>query len=73
MTVGEELNKLTNYAKIYRKNAEKSIKLNLHMNNINKEDIIEQKVIDAVLTDYINFVGLKHGCDYGLYTIDLQK
>ena len=45
----------------------------VRMNEIKKDEEIDQKVIDAVLVDFINFIGFKHGIDYALYTSDLRK
>ena len=36
-------------------------------------DIIRQDVIDAVLVDFINYIGVKSGIDYALYTSDLNN
>jgi hypothetical protein len=43
------------------------------MNEIKKDEEIDQRVIDAVLVDFINFIGVKHGIDYALYTSDLRQ
>ena len=34
---------------------------------------LEQDVIDSVLTDFINAVGMHQGIDYALYASDLSK
>ena len=34
---------------------------------------IDQKVVDAILVDFVNFVGISQCVDYGLYTEDLLK
>lgn len=34
---------------------------------------IDQKVVDAILVDFVNFVGISQHVDYGLYTEDLLK
>lgn len=72
MTNGDLLNLITTHAKNYRKDAAKSVLRNNHMNDIAKSDKIPQKVIDALLVDFVNFVGMQHCMDWGLYTIDLQ-
>ena len=66
MTKGQFLEDLTNYAKKYRLDAKKSIKRSKHMNKFRGK--ISQKAIDALLADYINFIGLEMGVDYCLYT-----
>ena len=72
MTNGEFLEKATNHAKDYRLVSNESINRNTHMNDITVINL-PQEVIDAVLVDFINFMGAKYGVDYGLYTKDIQK
>jgi hypothetical protein len=35
-------------------------------------DKIPQEIFDAILVDFINWVGVEQGVDYGLYTKDLE-
>lgn len=72
MSVLELLNAMKDDAKIYREGAMESLLRNRHMNNITSDCIIDTRVIDAVLVDYINFVASKYCVDYGLYTKDLN-
>lgn len=67
------LNMLTEYAKKYHETAPASIVRNHHMNDLQTNDVIEQSHTDAVLVDFINFIGAKHGVDYALYTSDLKN
>ena len=67
----EVLEKATDYAKKYRSEAQKSLERNRHMNQIEEGEQVQQRIIDAVLVDFINYVGMKHGIDYGIYTKDL--
>lgn len=67
----ELLNMLTDYAKHYRVDALASVLRNRHMNEVNKFDLIDQTHVDAILNDFINFIGYKNCVDYGLYTKDL--
>ena len=67
------LNALEYSATIYRKTANDSLQRNTHMNDLPSDVCIEQNVIDAVLTDFINFVGSQWGVDYALYTKDLKE
>lgn len=60
------------YAKNYRHVAQKSIERNNHMNEIERGEIVDQRHIDAVVVDFINYIGIKHGIDYGLYTEELK-
>lgn len=61
------------YADKYSEEAKISLVRNNHMNEIKKNEEIDQRVIDAVLVDFINFIGVKHGIDYALHTSDLRK
>ncbi len=66
---------LIDYAKKYRLHANESLMRNQHMHmNYNPGIInIPQPEIDAILTDYINFVAFKQCCDLALYSEDLAK
>ena len=68
----EVLEKSTDYAKKYRKEAQQSLERNRHMNQIEEGEQVQQRIIDAVLVDFINYVSMKHGIDYGIYTKDLM-
>lgn len=61
-------------AQKYRKEANECLRRSSHMNeNVMKgRDDLEQEVIDALLTDFINYIGLQRGGDYGFYTKDLK-
>lgn len=72
LTSGELLQLLTNLAKDYAKEGVESIKRNNHMNDVPKTETVSQKVVDAVLVDFINYIGIKYCVDYGLYTVDLN-
>ena len=67
------LEKLVEYSKKYRTDASETIKRNSHMNDINENDVIDQRIVDAVLVDYINFIGHCHGIDYALYSDDIKN
>jgi hypothetical protein len=60
------------YADKYRAEAQHSLKRNNHMNEIEEGEVVQQRHIDAVLVDFINHIGVKHGIDYALYTKDLK-
>lgn len=80
MLRGELLNFLTEEAKEYRQNTLESLRRNRHMHNLSLADIqrleenqrLVQATIDAILVDFINFVGATQCVDYGLYTKDLK-
>lgn len=61
------------YASEYSEGAKASLVRNNHMNGIKKDEEVDQRVIDAVLVDFINFIGVKQGIDYALYTSDLRN
>jgi len=73
MKVIEMLELTQKYAKDYSKESKTSLFRNSHMNEILENEQIEQKVIDAVLVDFINYIAVKHGVDYGLHTSDLRR
>ncbi|MFO0089973.1 MAG: hypothetical protein ACK518_04155 [bacterium] len=73
MNAIEHLKMLTDYAKKYREESIASISRNSHMTELSAEYPIDQRVVDAVLTDFINKIGALHGIDYALYTSDLKK
>ena len=66
------LDMLTRDAIVYRKNVPESLRRNCHMNEYNDEPI-PQNVTDAILVDFINFIGMRQGVDYALYTKDLEE
>ena len=70
MTKGELMNMLCDYAKEYCPQAMASVGRNKHMNNHQKQDV-EQAVVDALIVDFVNYVGMKQGIDLALYTTDL--
>ena len=72
MKVCEVLELLKKYADKYSVNAKSSLVRNNHMNDIKDNEEIDQRVIDAVLVDFINFIGMKNCVDYALYTRDLR-
>ena len=71
MNIKDFFDMTTRCAIRYRSNANESIQRNRHMNNIKPDEVIEQRVIDAILVDFINNVAVNHGVDYALYTKDL--
>jgi len=73
LTSGELLILLTNFAKDYAKKGVESIKRNNHMNGIPKTETVSQKMVDAVLVDFINYIGVRNCVDYGLNTMDLNN
>lgn len=71
MNMLELLNFLTNEAKSYRKDCVASLNRNKHMNELNALCSIDQCVVDAILTDFINRIGSRQNVDYALYSKDL--
>lgn len=74
-TSGDMMKYLTGRAKEWIPESMKSIKRNCHMNNcpdtleINKAN---QDLVDAAITDFLNYIGSCYGMDYGLYANDLR-
>lgn len=76
MTKIELLKMLDREAKSYRKTALASIERNGHMNDLSTMDIRVmkedqerfQRFADAILVDFVNYIGNGQGLDYGLYT-----
>ena len=81
MSRGEMLNLLTKEAKEYHRKALPFIKWNKRMNNLSLADFAKlkknkklmQKVVDAVIVDFINSIGINQGIDYALYTKHLYE
>jgi len=72
MTVGEFLKALSNYAKEYRKEACVSIVRNRHMNKLCENHKVDKDVVEAVIVDFINYIGVCNCVDYAMYTSDLS-
>ena len=73
MNRGEFLDLLTKFAQDYRERAVASVSRNKHMNELGGQCDLSQDEVDALLTDFINFIGVTQGVDYGLYASDLKK
>jgi len=75
MTILDLLKLVEKYAKSYKDNGvAKSIVRNSHMNEFEgDEGDIDEKLVDAILVDFINFIARNQGVDYGMYTKDLQE
>lgn len=80
MTRGELLNYLTEEAKRYRNDALSSIQRNEHMHRLSPKDIAKlhknperlQRFMDALLVDFINYIGTGQSLDYGLHTKHIE-
>jgi hypothetical protein len=70
-TRGDLLDYITKCAKDYRLECKESIIRNLHMNKLHESDYVEQKYIDAILVDFVNYIGANQCMDIGLHTKDL--
>jgi len=81
MTRGELLDFLTREAKKYRREALSSIERNQHMNDLSRDDFLKfkrgrqrtQRLIDALLVDFINVIGVCQCLNYGLYAKDIKS
>lgn len=73
MTKLQLLNMLTEDLKEYRKlGITDSVIRNCNMNGY-FDNFTEETALEAVLIDFINFVGARQGIDYGLYKHYLDK
>jgi hypothetical protein len=72
MTAGQYLNILKSRAEEYRLDAHESITRNSHLTGV-PEARVRQKDVDAILVDFINFVGSRMGVDYALAAKDFKK
>ena len=80
-TVGDMLNLLTDKAKIFHKETLELVKRNRHMNDLSEKDFarlkrrkkLTQRLIEAVLVEFINEIGAEQNVDYGLYTKGLKE
>ena len=74
-TKGDLLNYLTDRVIEYAPECKSSICRNTHMNEVSDvyNDTPSQAYIDAILVDFINYVGVQQGLDWGLYTEQLYK
>lgn len=79
LTIQQYLELITNQAKTYRFEAKKSVLRNDHLNSMDAMDIVyfktyfNQHIIDAILSDFINFIAANQGVDYGLHSTDLRE
>lgn len=71
MTVLDLIKIVEKIAQEYRPEAIKSIKRNTHLHDCDLKDIGCQDFIDAILSDFINFLAGKYGCDYGTHAYDI--
>lgn len=62
---------LVDRARQYRPDSIASIRRNAHMHSASES--LTQADIDAVLTDFINFIAGQNGIDYALYAKDLDQ
>lgn len=70
MTKIELLEMLKNCAIKYRQDTN-SVSRNKHLTNLSEEP--SQEIKDAVLIDFINYIGMYQGIDYALSTSDINK
>ena len=81
ITRGKLLSLLTEEARQYRKNAVASITRNEHMNDLSHKDCLQlrknrrrtQRILDALLVDFINAVGVGQCLDLALHTKHLKS
>jgi len=74
-TKGDLLKYLDDRASEYCRISKASLARSIHMNNLKKSEVakIHQDVIEAIIVDFVNFIGSQQGLDYGLYTKHLKS
>ena len=73
MKNGEFIDIIIKDLKAYRASGVmESVERNKHMNQYEGERVSGQTV-DAILVDFVNFIGNRRGMDLGLYTVDLDE
>ena len=73
MDRGELLKYVDRMAVEYAPKCSESVLRNTHMNELpNKKYLLIQKEIDAILVDFVNYIGADQNLDYGMYTKDLH-
>lgn len=70
---GELLEVIKRHVFVYQPDAMASIRRNKHMNDVPASMEIDPRVVDAVLIDFLNFVGAQYGVDYAINTCDLPS
>ena len=73
MTNGEYIKTLEDSAKTYIKGGVASVTRNYHMNQLTPIDEIQQKVLEAIVVDFINYTAAQRFMDLGLTTDNLKK
>jgi len=73
MNALELSNLVRSRAEKYSKTSKESLVRNNHLNEIKDQEDLEQRVIDAVLVDFVNYCAGCAGIDYALQTSDLRK
>ena len=71
MTRGELLDYLAEMAVEYAPKCDDSITRNVHMNGLYENTLVQEE-IDAILIDFVNYIGTDQGLDYGMYVKDLH-
>jgi hypothetical protein len=66
------LDKMIMAARGYLPQAHESLLRNKHMNALDGSETLDRKVTDAIVVDFINYVGTHMGIDAALYTVDVS-
>ena len=73
MNRGELVLLISEYAKKYCSgDVLESISRNHHMNEYSGESV-SKETIDAIIVDFVNFIGMQQGIDLAMYTEDLKE
>ena len=72
MNRGELVLLISQYAKKYCLGGVlESVSRNHHMNKYSGE-LVSKETIDAIIVDFVNFIGMQQGIDLAMYTDDLE-
>lgn len=67
-----KLNKVTKFCGVRALDMLHALKIAAHQIRTRTDTSLKQTTIDAILTDFINYVAMACGIDYGMYAKDLN-
>lgn len=72
-TPGALMDELDGILQAYHAGAVDSVKRNRHMNEIREDEVVDKRIVDAVLVDFMNRIAAQYCIDYAMYTRDLKS
>jgi hypothetical protein len=70
---GAIIDKMIMAARSYLPKAHESVVTNKHMNALKGTEPMDRTVTDAIVVDFINYVGMQYGIDAAVYTVDVSR